>query len=590
MKRVANWLAGIAVCIALVLLALPMFLSSSAVKERVETQLTLLTGKQVHLRGESSVSLWPFLQVSYDDVTIRSGDDEGGLLVQMDGLEAQLSFTSAFWGDADLSHVTIVRPRFTLLRDQDGSANWSNGDGLLARRFGERSQADRAVSLGSVRVIDGIADYEDRQAERTAQLTAINATLNWPSLRGAATLRLDAVWQGEVFELIVNSASPVPLLRGEISETSFEFSSNPVRLSYSGQLGLSSSPDAAGQVSLLIPSPRRLLEWIGHPIPVATVIAETQLEGAITASDGLMEFAEAQIRVGEHSGTGQLELQTSDGEPSLIGTLAFQSLWLPNPMSLAQTSAEPQPSGKLDLSFLEGFGLDLRLSAVGATIGPLNMANLAAAAIVRDGAASFEVGEAEALSGSIAGSISVSKGPGVGLFETDLSFNGVDLDALTTLYGQGPLALSGQGDASLRFRSTGTSAQGLLINLEGDGAIDATEGTLRGFDLARIPLDGSGNAASVFEGNTPFDGLSARFTIDDGFVALDGTSMSSEAIAILLGGQIDLIRRSIALRGEVAQTQTEPLLPSVPFFVGGSMSAPLFIVLPPATRQPVVTE
>jgi len=586
MKRVAIWLALLVVFAATVLLALPWFLSREVVKERVAAQLSTLTGKQVSLRGESSVSLWPFLQVSYDDVTIGGELALADLppLVKMDGLEAQLSFASAFWGDVSLSQVRLVRPRFTLRVNSEGTDNWTIRDGPVAERLRlARDAKPETLRIGAVQIVDGIVDYGNAQLDASAELTSLNGTFVWPDITGPASATISVVWRGEIVRLNASADVPFELLRGNPSDLTIGIVSKPANLSYTGTMSLGEKVNAAGKMTAIFPSPRRLLDWIGQPIPAAAVVAETFVEGNFSAMDDAVEFQEASVRIGEHQGTGRLQLQRGEKGPIVSGTLAFETLWLPNPAGLAQQDEGTSPTGKLDFSFLEGFGLDLRLSANAATLEPFEITNMAATAIVRDGGASFEIGDAEALGGNMAGSISISRGKGIELFETDLSLSTVNLERLTTLYGAGGLALEGSGDARFRFRSTGTSARGLLINLEGDGSIDGKSGAVVGFNLEQVPLDGEGNAQAPFSGSTSYDDLALRFLITNGSAFFDGSTMKSGPLEVNLGGQVDLLRRSLALRGEITQeeeTKTTPL----PFFVGGSTAAPLFVVLP--TRRP----
>lgn len=592
MKRVAIWLAFLAVFAAVVSLALPWFLSRAVVKERVAAQLSMLTGKRVLLRGESSVSLWPFLQVSYDDVTI-GGElalADQPPLVKMDGLEAQLSFASAFWGDVSLSQVTLVRPQFTLRVNGQGTDNWTILDGPIAERLKlARDTKPEKLGIGTVQVIDGIVDYANAQFDATVELTSLSGTLAWPDITGPGSATISVVWRGEVVKLSASADSPFELLRGNPSNLTVGFVSKPANLSYTGTMSLGDRVNAAGKMTAICPSPRRLLDWIGQSIPAAAVVAETFVEGNVTVMNDALEFQEATVRVGEHQGEGRLQLQRGENGPVVSGTLAFETLWLPNPAGLALQDADIKPTGKLDLSFLEGFGLDLRLSANAATLEPFEVTNMAATAIVRDGGASFEVGDAEALGGNMAGSISVSRGKGVGLFETDLSLSAVDLERLTTLYGTGGLALEGTGDSRFRFRSTGTSARGLLINLEGDGSIDSKSGALNGFNLRQVPLAGDGNAETPFSGSTSYEELTLRFSISNGSAFFDGSSMKGGPLHVSLNGQVDLLRRSLALRGEIAEEGVEQTAP-LPFFVGGSTAAPLFVVLPRNKTQTAPTE
>ncbi len=595
MKRTVISLGIVAVFVAAALIAVPWLMSREDVKDRVAQQLSEITGKPVLLKGDGSVSLWPFLNVTYDDVVFGGELTLADLppLVRMDRLEARLSFTSALLGNAKLTQATLIRPRFHLQINDQGTANWSLNQGKLAGRLNVIGDEQReTLSLGNLRVVDGIADYVDFGTDASAQLTAINGTLSWPDTTSSGSADFTAVWRGEVVKLTVDAASPFDLLRGQTSQLTTSFISQPLNFSYSGELTLGTTRTANGRMSAICPSPRRLLEWIGQSIPAATNIPSTFVEGDITAAGSTIEFQNATVRVGEHEGSGRLLLQRGEKVPAINGTLAFDTLRLPNPASLALQPPGATPSGKLDLSFMDGFGLDLRLSAENAMLGPFDVTKLAASAIVRNGEASFEIGDAQALGGNMAGSISVSRGRGSALFATDLSLQTVDLEQLSGLYGPAEMAVTGTGNADIRLRSSGTSTQGLLINLEGDGAIDSAGGSIRGIDLADLPLDVTGAAEgpeTPFSGSTAYEALSIKFSIVNGSAFLDGSSMKGETFTVSLGGQVDLRKRSLALQGQINSSGNDKPT-GAPFFVGGSTTAPLFVMLPKNRLEPLKSE
>ena len=592
MKRGFIWLGVITTFVVVTMLATPWFLSRTFVKERVASQLSELTGKQVHLNGDGSVSLWPFMRVSYHDVTIGDGLAPADLppLVQIEGLEASLSLTSAIWGDARLSQVTLIRPSFAVQVNSAGRDNWSVRKGPLADRLKlSKGTTPETLTIGTVRIVEGIANYIDTRNEITGKLTDLNGVISWPNIGSAGNVSISAVWRGEVAKLEAQIVSPFELLRGERTKVAVNFVSKPVSFSYDGELSVGNTNYANGKMAATFPSPRRLLEWTGQNIPAAAVIAETFVEGDVTAAKDTIEFQNATVRVGQHEGAGRLQLQKSEEGPLISGTLAFSTLWIPNPGSLALSSFDVTPTGKLDLSFLEGFGLDLRVSAESAKLEPFDASNLAAAAIIRDGNASFEIAEADALGGSMAGSISFSKGKGTGLFATDLSLEKVDLGQLTTLYGTNELGLQGSGNAQFRLRSAGTSAQGILVNLDGEGSIEGTTGSIRGIDFSELPDTASGRVegpAFSRSGSTPYESLAIKFSIANGSAFFDGSSMTNAAQTVSLGGQLDIVKRSLALRGEITRAKLAGA-DSSSFFVGGTTSSPLFVLLPKSGPRPI---
>ena len=102
---------------------------------------------------------------------------------------------------------------------------------------------------------------------------------------------------------------------------------------------------------------------------------------------------------------------------------------LPDLQSLLQSqSAGTGNDSEIDLSILDGLALDVRLSAETATGAPFPMTDLAAAIIVNDGRASFDIGRADAIGGAVSGAITLQAQDGATAFSADLVGKNIELE------------------------------------------------------------------------------------------------------------------------------------------------------------------
>ncbi len=98
------------------------------------------------------------------------------------------------------------------------------------------------------------------------------------------------------------------------------------------------------------------------------------------------------------------------------GTLAFETLDLRSVFS----GIMPLPDGsansdaEINTAFLKQLNLDLRVSAQKATAGNVSLTKVAATAQVRNGRAIFDIGDATAFDGSVAGSFQLADEPEAG--------------------------------------------------------------------------------------------------------------------------------------------------------------------------------
>ncbi len=592
MRRFAKIAIALAVLVAIVTIGTPRFLSSDLVKQKVADQLSALTGRTVSLNGSSSVSLSPYLGVAYDNVTfgpdIAGGDDASPNFISMDKMRARLGKISALWGDAKLTEVTLVRPRINLRIDENGEPNWLVKSGPLAQRLSlEPGEAPSALSLGTIVIEDGIVDIADARSGTTTSVTGLNGEISWADIDASGSAQLTAVWRGEVVKLDAQAQSPFELMRGGKSDLTASLTAKPLTATFKGSVDTQQKTTANGQFNSTSPSLRRLSEWLGRSLPAFESVGSTSLSGQVVATPGNMEFSEARVKLDEHSGTGRLQIAVDENEAlSVNGTLAFETLRLPSLLDLATATSQSQTDGTkndsvLDFSFLSGLTLDLRLSAELVVSEPFQLSNLAASAIVREGNAIFDIGQANGLDGTLSGSIALRSNEDRPSVATDLVLTDIDLEEFSSLYGTSIFSLSGRGNAEFKLKTTGFHPKQELLHLNGEGEVTSANGTLHGIDLAKIVdfEDKKEDASSDFSGTTDYQKLRIGVFISNGIAFMRNSQLEGDNLVARLSGRSDLARRSLALRGQIRRAEEENPATTVPFLIGGVASAPLFVPL-----------
>ncbi|MCJ8307897.1 MAG: AsmA family protein [Hyphomicrobiales bacterium] len=582
-----------AIFLVVAIFAIPNLLSTTFVKQRVADQLSQLTGRQVALEGDSSISLRPYLGVSYDNVTISdAADAEGKPLIAIDELKAKLGLFAALFGDAELTEIELIRPHFHLRIDQNGHRNWLPEHGQMGAHIADPELGDR-LRLGRLRIEDGILELINERDRQTRDLTAINGQFVWLNIADAANAQVSAVWRGEIMEINASFAEPLNLLRNGKSEISIKLDSKPLNLSFDG-MAEGANDRFDGALSISSPSPKRLADWIGSQLPAFQKLGETSVSGDVVLEGANLEFPEANIGLEGHEGTGRLQLALrEDGLFAVNGTLAFDTIALPQIDQLLQgptaASTDENTTSKFDLSFVEGLALDVRLSANSASGTPFPVANLAAAAIINDGRASFDIGQAESLGGTISGSINLQSQEDAIALSANLVATAIDLSELTQVYKDTGFSLEGSGDVTINLKSIGQDAAGLMRRLNGEGQMRAIDGTLIGLDLPDLFEEsnaGSDAVIRVSSGSTDYSELNLGYFIANGTAFLRDSNLLADAIDVLLKGRVDLVRSTLALRGMIKNSAGETSeMQDLQFFVGGTAASPLFVPLPMTKRS-----
>ena len=588
MSRIVKILIGCLLFVLIAFPATPKLLSTDYVKERISRQISDLTGLPVSLSGGSLVALSPYLSVSYTNVKIGERPQNGRALLEMDALQATLGLWPALRGEARLVGVHMLRPRFNLSVDSSGQTNW----GAATKQFSKVVRSEDGdhtedLTLASISFENGVAELNDARSRRTQTATSLSGNLNWPGLSSAFNGNVTAIWRGEAVNLGLSAASPDQLISGQVSPVAVTFQSAPMQLNFEGDVS-ALDRTLAGQMTVSTASVRRLAEWMDLPLSVAELLSDFSVSGPVTATEKSLEFPEASVRIGQHKANGRLQF-LGDGKqmPIINGTLAFDTVAMPGlPGWLTSINeTDPATTGEFNPASFHDYSLDLRLSANSVENAAFNIQNLAASIIIREGKASLDIGQAETLEGLVTGSVSMEGKQQFNELTTNLVFEDIELGEFTKLAPQSQLQLTGKGNANIRLRSQGRNAQNFVERMNGEISIKANAGTLAGINFYEIWTTANERPEKIWgdlEGTTPFEMLDIQLLIANGTSFFRGTTIESDVMRVSLGGRGDLAEGSLALRGQIDRINEESTdLPTrLPFFVGGTLSAPLFVPLP----------
>ena len=592
MKRIVG--LAIAACLVgiVAFFAAPFLLSSETVKARVEAQLSAISGQSVELRGGSSLSVYPYLAVSYQDVAFKGKNPEDEAVAEIDGLKGRIGFFSALGGNPTLSQIELIRPVFNFVRDDKGRANWWSEDSPLAKRLAGTNEASGSepgtVQLGAMVLADAILRYTDKKSGYKTEITSVHGRVSWPNSETAALIDLEGIWNGESVAVKIAAEQPLELLKGGTSASNIEVAGNPINLSFVGELGTSVQHQALGKLSATIPSPKRLREWLGSNSEALDLVGSLKIDGTVKATPTNAVVEQATLEIEEHVGTGRLELVYEAAKAFAVnGTLAFDALTLPSKLYQSiSDNGEADETTKPRFPSLEGISADLRLSAETAQLATLAATNMAGTLLVKDGAASFDIGTASMYSGTFAGMIKIEGNQNKEI-SLDVNLHAVDLNEISTRLEIEKFGIAALGDASIKLKSSFGASGDPLSRLNGEGIISATDGRLIGMDFTKLAPSDDQSAPPVaidfFAGNTGFTALNMGFFVANGITHLQKAEIQFDKYTANVDGRADLARGSLAMRGiltEPVESEAENERETVSrFFVGGTITEPLFVPL-----------
>jgi AsmA protein len=569
---------GLVAFFAIAAIATPLLLSSAAVRGGVTEQLALATGHPVQLRGEPTVTLQPYLGVTYRDVVIGDGDMP---VMRADEMKVSLQVLSALWGQARVSQIDLVRPQFNLRRAADGNGNWLTADSPLAAALAAEDGSVEDAAMLRIDLRDGALTYAAEGDEAPFRLRNINGTVDWPRLSGSADADLRGVWNDENISLVAAFDEPLELLRGGMSETSFALESSLGEVAFSGGLTGNDGPslvEARGALTIDAPAPKALAQWLSGdeatlwPTPSLTVTGDMILLGRN------LRLEDARLAVAGQEGTGRLDIKFGENTPPAVGgTLAFAELELP-PL---EPGAEGLEAAMGALARSSSFTLDLRLSTPRATAAPFAADDVAAGLIVRDNTMQLDVAQGSISGGEMSGTLEAGMSEEDGeRFAADIHLSQINLSALDPVFGDIAFGLQGTGNLHVDIFSltpeNGTPNRRVSFDME--------KGEIAGLSLAglNIALEGEDGAdGSILTGTSAVETVVGTVFVREGTLVVRDTTITAAEGTATLAGRGDLSRGSLALRGQMQSGDD----PKRAFFVGGTLEQPLLVVIPTSLNQ-----
>ncbi len=576
-KRLALAVGALILGVFGALAVVSFLIPKDQVREAVKSEILAATGLNPLLRGDVSVSLFPYGQVTLTDIALGEGPDESPL--QAARLVARLSFLPLLMGRIDIADITLAEPRIVVAFDKRGRSNWSR----LLPSLGRSGEAG-TPSFSEIRINGGTVIVRDDFRNIYEYVSDADLSLAWPAISRSFAVTGSASYRGENIEIGVTLANFAAALQGDRSTLKVRVAGAPLKFTFDGAIATRPTLKIEGATSTDSPSLRRALVWLGKkPLPGGgferlSLKAQTNMVG------GTIALSQVNLELDGNVAEGVLTFAV-DGRQTLQGTLAVDHLDLTPYLSTVRllTAADREWSrSRLDLDGLSTVDLDLRLSAGKVTIGATNLGRTAIATNLRAGKLGVTIGESRGFGGVIRGSIGLAKSEQGATFASQLQFDNINLErCINELFGL--KRIEGRGSMTVSLEGAGSSVHALTRTLDGEATLTGTKGALTGLNieqllrrLERRPLSGGSEFRS---GRTPFDTLAVRMKITQGNVTVEEVNLGGPAVRLALAGEASIPARDLDLKGVAtlvsASANAKPF--ELPFAVQGGWDDPLLL-------------
>ncbi|WP_299615256.1 AsmA family protein [Pelagibius sp.] len=580
MKKLLIGLGVLVVLLIAAVVIIPLVVPLESYKGEIQAQAKQATGRDLRIDGPISLSLFPAIAVSVEDVGISNAPGASAPeMVTIEKLDVALQILPLIGGEVAVDRFILDRPVINLEVDADGKANWDlqtggsapASDGAAADSSGSESgsSAVSEIRLGEVRLIDGSLSYIDRRSGQEERVTAINMELSLPSLSAPFAAEGSAVWKEETITLSVDAENPRNLMSGEPSNLAMKVEAAPVTFSFDGAARNAGELGLQGQLGLAIPSIRGLAAWTGNPLDFpGEGLGPFNLEGVLEMMGAKVALTEAKLSIDEISGEGLFSVDGRGAKPMIKAELTVDQLNL-NPYLPPEGGEAPAGAGggattggsdaasdgaggdwsdePIDVSALGALDADLAFNAGGIQFQNVKIGQSSLAVLLKDSKLTADLAEMQLYEGSGKGRIVVDASSG----KPDLA---ADFDLAN--FQAGPFLadladfdrILGTTETRLAVTASGGSQRELVSSLAGDGAVVFKDGAIKGINLAAMmrnisvaAIDQSFDDAQ----QTDFAELSGTFQIDKGIVSNKDLSLVAPLVRMTGEGTIPLPPRTV---------------------------------------------
>ncbi|MBB3809519.1 AsmA family protein [Pseudochelatococcus contaminans] len=544
--------AGIAVVAAG---SIPWPAGSLSVHAEIERQMKQLLGYEVS--GEDSfITFLPVPRIDFVEVAV--GPDAA--IGRADEVSVMLSPWSLLLGRIKVGQVVLTRPRMTWNGPVRVQELWSEA---YRRTMALATTADGSAPRlpGRMMIVDGTITVPGKSRSRVQK---IDATVKWPSAGRQLDITATALWRGELVDLRVDKLHPAALAAGLPSQLVLRVSAQPMSLSFAGRINPEPLPTFDGLVNFRTGSLSRAASWLDTPLTFARSAGPVSIKSSASLKSGALSMPDVRIEAAGGTLEGAMAARYNDSGRILISA-TLDSAALDLNRVLTPLSHSMERSAGFSAMHREKSGepapndVDVRLSISRATVGPLEMQDVAAAILVSSDRTEFALNQAQLGRGTVRGRLQVA--PGNGHTETRLNgvFEGIDAQkTVQQLFGL--TLLSGPATGNIALTANGTTWHQLTASLDGNVSARIDKGNLIGVDLvdvidraARSPL---ATALDWQGGRTPFDTAQALLVVTRGYGQLEG-AMAASGIAGRIGGGISFVDRTLDMRASIRRVAAD---------------------------------
>ncbi len=541
--RLIKWIFGVLLLIVVVAVVSILFLPADRIAKIATDQLRKVTGREVTISGDVSMTFWPVLGVSAGQLEVSNADwAKEGAMLSTSNASIGVDAMALLGGEIRITNIEAQSPTIRLEQRKDGRASWEFTDGTGDAQIETETSPTRAakpVTIQKLTITDATLIYDAEGADLVSY-SGVDLSLDWPDSAGAADIvaSLRPARDKVTVEATVDRFAS--FLTGEVQPIRARMSAKGGGVTVTGRASLKGA--VAGDVWFKTSDTSTFLGELGLgdiALP-AGLGRKADIKTQVTLTpDRRLALRDMVADLGGNTLRGGADI-TLNGTPQVNATLSAGALDLSS-LSGGEGSngngGGAGPSGwsksRIDASGLAAFNGAIALKADSIDLGSLKLGPTRTLLSNDRSRMVFELRDVAAYGGKLVGEFVMNNRNGLSV-GGKLTALGVEMQPLLT-DAAGLSRFSGKGDAEVSFLGVGGNVDTIMRSLKGNGAVKVGRGAIEGIDLDKLL-----GSFDVDGGTTVFDSLGAKFTIESGILRNDDLLMLLPNFNATGKGQVNL--------------------------------------------------
>jgi len=594
MGSATRWLLGVFGVLLVAVILVVTFFQWSWLRGPVESRLSALTGKQVHIDGPISGTKGWVPRITLNDIRIDEPDFKAAPKVaKIDSLALTIDLKALLRGKLNFPTIDIDAPALDLLRGPDGKANWD----IASEASGPGSRGDMPI-IGKLTVRNGKLSYRDTARHFTIEGTVKTIAATGGSGEGAFTMEGSGTYLKAPFTIKLKGGS-----LNDLRETSKPYDLNATatvgktKISVAGTV---TDPFKLTDMNLKMTADgdnaHDLYPIFGIPAPATPPY---HLTGTLDRDGEAWLFKSFAGTVGKSDLEGSLRFETRDRKRTFVGgdlrsrNLDFADLGLlvgapgatsgDRPVSETQKQLEKQqeqtgrvlPDAPLDLDQVRNVDANITFKGEHVITQSLPIDNVDMHMTLDNALLSFKPLKVGVAGGQIDSNIVLDARTDTVATDYDVKFSRFQVQRIFEKAGF-PQGGTGTIYGRIRLHGTGNSVRKSLGSANGQVSAMVDKGTISDLVANGLGLDVARTLGVLITGDSqvPLNCLVVDFAVDKGQMAPRTFILDTDAALDTAKGAISLADEKIDLSIHADPKNATPVALGGPIEVGGSFRKP----------------